>query len=157
VLCRIESPTLGLKPPDGLILAAVAEHLTLTVCREEKDEVSRSMVEAGYTHERDVSPYATWQDVQHVSDDFFSIDFADLEQRVAIIFNRPDNFLHDGSPNGATIAKRRLLNGRGDQLRKLGHDDPRSADAARKGVARLPARLQAGIEILYDEGHVGLT
>ena len=54
-----------------------------------------------------------------VIDTFFAIDFANVERTMAVEFNGPVNFLHDGSENGKTLAKRRLLKALGWKTKSI--------------------------------------
>ena len=68
------------------------------------------MRRVGFEHQMEVSPFVISEELRSFAvDDYLAIDFANVERRIAIEFNGPTHYLHDGSENGTTIAKRRLL------------------------------------------------
>merc|ERR1719247_1623254 len=73
-------------------------------------EVSECMRRVGFEHQMEVSPFVISEELRSFAvDDYLAIDFANVERRIAIEFNGPFHYLHDGSENGTTIAKHRLL------------------------------------------------
>jgi len=59
----------------------------------------------------EVSPFVISEELSRLSvnDDFFAIDFAKVERKLAVEFNGPSHYLHDDSENGQTKSKRPLL------------------------------------------------
>ena len=68
---------------------------------------------AGLKHELQVSPFAisTATELKHlpVDDDFLAIDFGYQQGELAIDNNDPSHYLHNGTENGVTTARRRML------------------------------------------------
>ena len=110
LMSKIEAPELNLPPPNRRMMQSMTRIRADQTISDSQREVSECMRRVGFEHQMEVSPFVISEELRSFAvDDYLAIDFANVERRIAIEFNGPSHYLHDGSENGTTIAKRRLL------------------------------------------------
>jgi len=115
LLAKAEAPELNLTPPRRRPCTPMT--LQNTISADQK-KLSGILLKVGFQHEMEVSPFLAnaelftdlfTEDMEAETDRFFAIDFANVEELIAIEFNGPSHYLHDNREDGRTVAKRRLL------------------------------------------------